>query len=126
MCALADELDSWLASVPGGERCMAQRVSGGSCCGVRSIGTYAALVANRTSCADLTDGDADAFRQLLTTCAADFTAGLLGYQVWTDRCRPRSACWPLPLHYVATAHECFARSAGAACIVPNATTVRAV
>ena len=45
---------------------------GAPCCAPRSLGTYAALLAGKGKCSELTDSDARDFRSRLERCANDF------------------------------------------------------
>jgi hypothetical protein len=79
MCNLAEQVEERVST----SQCYQRFHSGpysGSCCGVRSIGTYAALLAGRASCQELTEGDAASFGSLLSSCSAQYEAGMLDYQ----------------------------------------------
>ena len=86
MCSLADRVASDLGDV-----CEERHYSTGGCCAARSLGSYAALLAGKPSCADLTQADADSFKSLLNTCAPQMSAGTLKYEefpTWQDTSVP--------------------------------------
>jgi hypothetical protein len=65
VCELAEETHNRL----GNYDCEQSSLSG-NCCAARTLGMYAALLAGRSSCRELTDADADAFKARLRQCRA--------------------------------------------------------
>ena len=78
MCELSEQVAAQISHLSPGQPSCAQRV-GRTCCGVRSIGTYAAAIAGHATCSQLTEPDAQHFRALLDNCTVDFSAGRLSY-----------------------------------------------
>lgn len=77
-CELAREAE--VRMLASGSWCHPHNGMTGQCCGVRSLGSYAARLAGKSDCASLDDSDAASFVGVLNQCKARYASGGLQYE----------------------------------------------